>query len=175
MSNDQRVATQQEELVVLVDGEDAELGVAEKQRVHETGQLHRAVSVFLFDRAGRLLLQRRASGKYHSPGLWSNTCCGHPRPGESAIAAALRRLREEMGVECALESRGTFTYRAELGSGLFEHELDHLFVGRFDGAPDPDAGEVGAWRWAPLEALRAECSRYPERFTAWLPLALAAL
>jgi len=164
-----------EEQVVLVDERDAEVGVAPKQRVHETGELHRAVSVFLFDSLGRLLLQRRASGKYHSAGLWSNTCCSHPRPGEAPGAAASRRLREEMGIECDLEPRGTFTYRAALDNGLVEHEVDHLFVGRFDGEPLPDRSEVGEWRWIAIAALEKECAANPERFTPWLPLALAAL
>ena len=164
-----------EEMVVLVDELDRDLGAAPKSRVHRTGERHRAVSVFLFDEQGRTLLQRRADGKYHSPGVWSNTCCGHPRPGESTLDAARRRLREEMGVECELAHVATFEYRADVGQGLLEHEVDHVFRGRFSGAPEPDATEVSGFRWARLDDVRADCGRHPERYSAWLPLALERL
>jgi isopentenyl-diphosphate Delta-isomerase len=127
--------------------------------------------VFVFDGAGRLLLQRRARGKYHSAGLWSNTCCGHPRPGEDTATAAARRLHEEMGFTCALASAGAFTYRAPLGE-LTEHEVDHVFTGRFEGTPQPDAQEVAAWRWVDATALAAELPARPERYSAWLAAAL---
>jgi isopentenyl-diphosphate Delta-isomerase len=164
-----------EELVVLVDASDVEIGTAPKGQVHRTGERHRAVSVFLFDAEGRTLLQRRADGKYHSPGLWSNTCCGHPRPGETAMDAARRRLREEMGVECELTHVVTFEYRADVGEGLLEHEVDHVFRGTFSGAPNPDAAEVGSWAWRYLAELETDCAANPERYSAWLPLALARL
>jgi isopentenyl-diphosphate delta-isomerase len=164
-----------EELVVLVDERDRDLGEAPKSRVHRTGERHRAVSVFLFDADGRTLLQRRAEEKYHSPGLWSNTCCGHPRPGESAMDAARRRLREEMGVECELTHVVTFEYRADVGQGLLEHEVDHVFRGTFTGAPEPDAAEVSGFRWAFMAELRDDCQANPGRYSAWLPLALARL
>jgi isopentenyl-diphosphate delta-isomerase len=127
--------------------------------------------VFVFDAAGRLLLQQRARGKYHSAGLWSNTCCGHPRPGEETAAAAARRLHEEMGVGCPLEPTGSFTYRAPVGE-LVEHEIDHVFVGRFDGAPQPDAREVAAWRWVDPAELAMDLAARPERYSAWLDPAL---
>jgi len=149
--------------------------VAPKGAVHRTGERHRAVSVFLFDGRGRTLLQRRADGKYHSPGLWSNTCCGHPRPGESAMDAAQRRLREEMGIECALTHVTTFEYRADVGGGLLEHEVDHVFRGTFTGTPTPDASEVGSWAWLDMGALHDDCIANPGRYSAWLPLALARL
>lgn len=163
------------EQVVLVDEQDVAVGTLEKQAAHQRGALHRAVSVFVFDAAGRLLLQRRAASKYHSAGLWTNTCCSHPRPGEDVAAAAQRRLGEEMGFDCALERAGSFLYRAVLDHGLTEHELDHLFVGRFDGVPAPDPAEVGEWRWASLAGVRRDLAQRPEAFSAWFPLALARL
>lgn len=169
------VALLSEERVVLVDADDREVGTEEKLRAHRSGLLHRAISVFLFDGRGRTLLQRRAEGKYHSAGKWSNTCCSHPRPGELAVAAAERRLLEEMGIRCALSPAFSFEYRADLGNGLVEHELDHVFVGRFDGNPHPDPSEVQAWDWVELPKLRADCAADPDRYTAWLPLALLQL
>jgi isopentenyl-diphosphate delta-isomerase len=161
-----------EDLVVLVDAGDRAVGTAPKLAAHRTGALHRAFSVFVFDGRGRLLLQRRAAAKYHSGGLWTNSCCGHPRPGEAVLDAAGRRLREEMGISCVLRPVGAFTYRARLGE-LEEHEFDHVLVGRFDGEPVPDPGEVAAWRWVePGEAAR-ELAASPEAFTAWFGRALA--
>ena len=159
--------------VTLVDAADVDIGGASKARVHATGELHRAVSVFLFDQRGRLLLQRRAAGKYHSPGVWSNTCCGHPRPGERSADAAQRRLREEMGVECDLSPAFVFTYRVELGGGLIEHEIDHVFTGQFSGTPLPNTGEVDGWGWMPIAELAADCRANPTRYSAWLSIALA--
>lgn len=156
-----------EEIVVLVDERDRERGTAPKLSTHRAGDLHRAFSAFVFDAAGRLLLQRRADTKYHCAGLWSNTCCGHPRPGEDVVEAAERRLFEEMGFRATLRHIGTFTYRAEVGEGLVEHEFDHVLVGTFDGAPAPDPAEVGAWRWLAAEATLAECAAHPEAFTPW--------
>lgn len=163
-----------EEMVVLVDERDAPLGAAPKSRVHATGERHRAVSVFLFDGQGRLLLQQRATGKYHSPGLWSNTCCGHPRPGESALDAARRRLREEMGVECELKHVATFEYRAPVGE-LIEHEVDHVFTGSFNGTPAPDANEVGGWSWRTFEEIVADARANPSHYSIWFPIALDQL
>lgn len=164
-----------EERVILVDVNDSVLGTEEKLRAHESGVLHRAFSVFLIDAGNRVLLQQRAIAKYHSPGLWSNSCCGHPRPGEDTRTAAARRLVEEMRVTCDLVSAGRFLYRAELGNGLIEHELDHLFVGRFTGDPDPAPEEVDQWAWMGWPALVDDCVKRPDRYTAWLPKALTAL
>ncbi len=160
--------------LIVVDQRDRPTGAAEKLEAHQRGMLHRAFSVFVLDQARRVLLQRRAAAKYHSGGLWSNTCCGHPRPGEETGAAAQRRLREEMGFQCELERAGAFVYRAQLGN-LVEHEYDHVFRGRFEGDPRPDPAEVDGWRWAPLEELSADLTAHPEHYTVWLSRALEQL
>lgn len=164
-----------EERVVLVDEHDREIGTAEKLAAHQSGERHRAFSVFVFDHDGRLLMQRRASGKYHSGGLWSNTCCGHPHPGEDVAAAARRRLLEEMGFDCPLDFALTLTYRAPVSGTLVEHEYDHVYVGRFDGTPTPRAAEVAEWRWIAVAKLRAAQRRQPDAFTPWLPIILERL
>lgn len=158
--------------VTLVDDQDRELGAEEKLAAHRRGVLHRAVSAFVFDRAGRHLLQRRAAGKYHSASLWTNACCGHPRPGEDPASAVARRLNEEMGIRVPLVPAFRFTYRADVGAGLVEHELDHVFTAVFDGTPAPDPAEVSGWRWVAPDALAAELAAAPERFTPWFRLIL---
>lgn len=160
------------EQLILVDAHDRELGVGEKLQTHREGALHRAFSVFVFDGRGRLLLQRRASGKYHSAGLWSNTACGHPRPGEATREAARRRLREEMGFDCELRPAFEFVYRAEVGGALVEHEYDHVFVGTHEGDPAPDPSEVGEWRWVEMGELRRLLQAEPERYSYWLKTAV---
>ena len=162
----------QEERVILVDECDRELGSSEKLRAHLDGALHRAFSVFVFDDAGRLLMQKRAGGKYHSAGLWSNTACGHPRPGEGTAAAARRRLREEMNFECELREEFSFIYRAELEGGLVEHEYDHVFAGTFAGHPTPDPSEVEDWEWVTVEELRRAVRDEPSRYSRWLKLVI---
>lgn len=159
------------ENVILVDPDDTAIGIRAKQDAHIEGVLHRAFSVFVFDSAGRMLLQRRALTKYHSGGLWSNTCCSHPQPGESAAAAANRRLFEEMGFHCPLGTAFSFVYRADVGGGLIEHEYDHVFVGTFDGDPAPDPAEVDAWRWIEIADLHRELRDRPDRFTTWFHIA----
>lgn len=161
--------------VILVDEADAAVGTAEKLAAHRTGRLHRAFSVLVLNARGELLLQRRSRLKYHSGGLWSNTCCSHPRPGEDTIRGAHRRLREEMGFDCALAAACSFVYRADVGNGLVEHEYDHLLLGRWDGRPAPDPAEVEAWRWAAPDRVRREVASRPERFTYWFRLALREL
>jgi isopentenyl-diphosphate delta-isomerase len=157
-----------EELVVLVNERDEAIGTMGKLEAHRTGALHRAFSVFLFDGQGRLLLQRRAQGKYHSAGLWTNTCCSHPRPGEPVIDAARRRLREEMGIEAALEHRFSFIYKASFDNGLHEHELDHVFFGAFSGEPRPAPNEADDWQYLHPDRIEAGLSAHPERYTVWL-------
>ena len=159
------IATSEE--VVLVDREDRPVGRMEKLEAHRRGLLHRAFSVFVFNHRGEMLLQRRAMDKYHSSGLWSNTCCSHPRPGEAVERAAERRLWEEMGMACDLDRRFSFVYRADFSSGLVEHELDHVFVGWSDAVPSPNPGEVAEWRYATPDEIRAEMEGDPALFTAW--------
>jgi len=162
--------------VIVVDASDRPLRLAEKLSVHETGTLHRAVSVFAFDAAGLMLIQRRAAGKYHSGGLWSNSACSHPRDGEPPEMAARRCLREEMGMECALlEPAFAFIYRAQVSPTLVEHEYDHVFVARVLAEPAPNADEVAEWRRIALADVRAEVAADPARFSAWFPLALERL
>jgi isopentenyl-diphosphate Delta-isomerase len=163
------------EKVILVDTDDMPVGVREKGEAHLDGVLHRAFSVFVFDDDGRMLLQRRARSKYHSGGLWSNTCCSHPRPGETTVAAARRRLVEEMGFHCPLETAFSFIYRADVGGGLIEHEFDHVLLGRFNGEPVPNTGEVEAWRWTSLDDLATEMHERPAYFTYWFRIAFDEL
>lgn len=163
------------EEVVLISENDSPIGVAPKLRAHREGLLHRAFSIFVFDAEGATLLQRRHKRKYHSGGLWSNTCCGHPRPGEGLRSAARRRLREEMGINCRLSRVAAFRYRAELHNGLIEHEIDHVFVGRWNGVPEPDPLEVEDWRWLSPNALDAALRRRPLTFTSWFSPAWATV
>ena len=165
-------APAQIESVILVDEFDVAVGECEKLETHRNGALHRAFSVTVMNSAGEMLMQRRALCKYHSGGLWSNACCGHPRPGESVVDAAERRLREEMGIACDLTPGGAFIYRAQVTPELTEHEYDHVLFGVYDGALLPDPAEVMDWRWAhPQEELHRLTVR-PELYSAWLPLVL---
>lgn len=155
------------ERIVLIDEGDREIGTAPKLEAHQRGLLHRALSVIVRDGDGRLLLQRRQVRKYHSGGLWTNTCCSHPRPGETAAEAAMRRLEEEMGVVCPLAPLMMVSYRAEVGNGMTEHELVHVFAGRFDGPVRPDPAEVDGFSWEEPALLRADLGAMPERYSVW--------
>jgi isopentenyl-diphosphate delta-isomerase len=157
-----------ERKLILVDAADRPVGGAVKLKVHEEGALHRAFSVFVFNDRAELLLQQRAPGKYHSGGLWSNTCCGHPWEGEETASAAHVRLGEEMGFHCPLTPVGSFVYRARVSEAMVEHEYDHLYVGRFNRAPVPNAEEVAAWAWIGIADLLRQAHDSPHRFTAWL-------
>jgi len=159
-----------EERVLLVDAEDRPLGTAEKLEAHRRDLRHRAVSVLLFDGRGRLLLQRRAAAKYHSPGLWSNACCSHPRPEEPPAEAAGRRLFEELGVTCPLRPVAVTAYRRPVPVGLFENEVVHVFAGRCEGPLRPDPAEVAEVGWIEPAALRADIAARPERYTVWFRL-----
>ena len=163
------------EYVVLVDESDQSLGVSEKLQAHRAGLLHRAVSVLVFDGRGRLLLQKRAAGKYHSGGLWSNTACTHPQPGETTAEAAHRSLREEMGFDCELTETRSFTYRARMNNDFIEHEYDHVFTGRYDRDPRPDVEEIEAWRWDDLQAIRDDMTQRPDIYTAWFKIIMETI
>jgi len=141
----------------------------EKLEAHRRGLLHRCVSIVVYNSKGEMLLQRRAMGKYHSPGLWANTACSHQRPGERSSNAAHRRLLEEMGFDCPLKPAGTFVYRADVGNGLMEHEFDHVFIGTFDGAVNPNPEEVMECAWWSVSDIRNGLQTYPETFAAWFP------
>ena len=159
-----------DEYVILVNESDAHIGSCEKMDAHKTGQLHRAFSIFIVNAFGNLLLQKRARTKYHSGGLWTNTCCGHPRPGEALLDAAYRRLHEEMGISCVLSKISHFMYRTTLDRGLVENELDHVIVGYSDENPCPNPAEAEDWKWISSDALAAEIDRCPEQFTAWFKI-----
>ena len=163
-----------DEYLILVDENDREVGSAEKIDAHRRGVLHRAFSVFLFHPDGRVLMQRRALGKYHSPGVWSNTACGHPRPGEATSSAAERRLFEEFGIRASLEEAFVFTYRAPLGE-LIEHEVDHVFTAVLEAVPNPDPAEILEWAWVEFNLLVADVGANPAKYSVWLPTALAKL
>lgn len=160
------------EEVVLVNEKDEAVGTMEKMEAHVTGTLHRAISVFIFNSNGELLLHQRALSKYHSPGLWTNTCCSHPRPNEETIDAANRRLQEEMGMQAQLSHAFSFQYRSEFDNDLIEHELDHVFVGNTDQVPSPDPSEVATYRYISWNDLQAEIDADPERFTTWFRICL---
>ena len=155
------------EEVILVDPSDQEIGAMEKMEAHEKGLLHRAFSVLLFNSSGELLLQQRSLGKYHSPGLWTNTCCSHPRPAEKTLDAANRRLQEEMGLQTALSEIFHFTYKAELEDGLIEHEVDHVFIGTTDETPHLNLDEAMGFQWKNMGEIVKEMKINPNKYTAW--------
>ena len=159
------------EKVILVDQDDTAIGVREKLDAHRSGELHRAFSVFVFNAQGELLIQQRAADKYHTKNLWTNTCDGHPRPGETTEGAARRRLSEEMGFDCELVDAFSFTYHAELGDGLVEHEYDHALIGTFDGEPTPDPKEASDWKWIDAKELAIEMREQPDQYALWFRIA----
>jgi isopentenyl-diphosphate delta-isomerase len=158
--------------VILVDFQDNPIGVMEKMMAHQTGKLHRAFSVFVFNDHEELLLHRRALTKYHSPGLWTNTCCSHPMPGEDVAVAAHRRLLEEMGMSCTLVKSFDFVYHAELDNDLIEHEFDHVFFGRTNDLPVINPEEVCEWKSMKLYDIYIDAQLHPEKYTEWFKIAL---
>lgn len=158
------------EMVILVDPHDRQIGVEEKMKAHREGKLHRAFSVFVFNEKAEMLLQKRAPQKYHSGGLWTNACCSHPRPGEAIEQAAARRLQEEMGFVCALKKAFHFIYKAALDGGLIEHEFDHVFIGNYNGEIHSNANEVTDYRWLNLQTIKHELEHFSEKYTAWFKI-----
>lgn len=159
-----------EELVILVDENDNKIGLMPKMEAHEKAVLHRAFSVFVFNDKNELMLQQRALHKYHSPGLWTNTCCSHQRDGESNIEAGTRRLQEEMGFTVPLEESISFIYKAPFDNGLTEHELDHILIGHSEQEPVINKDEVAAWKWMNLEKVKQDIGSHPELYTAWFKI-----
>jgi isopentenyl-diphosphate delta-isomerase len=155
------------ENVILVDTNDTPVGQMEKLKAHLKGELHRALSVLVFNNDGEILLQQRAFSKYHTPGLWSNTCCSHPRPGEDSLEAATRRLQEEMGFTTPLIKSFDFIYKAHFDNGLIEHEFDHVFFGTFDGEPAINPEEANDFKWVKLNILMEDMRSSPENYTVW--------
>ena len=159
-----------EENVILVDEQDNQLGLMPKMQAHEKAVLHRAFSVFIFNDKGELMLQQRAAHKYHSPLLWTNTCCSHQRDGESNIEAGKRRLIEEMGFKTNLKEIFSFVYKAPFDNGLTEHELDHVMIGNFNGVPKINPDEVASYKWMTLEAVKKDIELQPNIYTAWFKI-----
>ncbi|MCG2420415.1 isopentenyl-diphosphate Delta-isomerase [Aequorivita sp. F47161] len=159
-----------EEQVILVNENDEQLGLMPKQEAHIKGVLHRAFSVFIFNDKNELMLQQRALHKYHTPGLWTNTCCSHPRDGETTLDAGKRRLFEEMGFTTALKETTSFIYKAPFDNGLTEHELDHILVGTYNQSPQINPEEVAAWKWMDLETVKTDIENNPDLYTAWFKI-----
>lgn len=164
-----------QEEVILVDELDNAIGVMEKLEAHKKGLLHRAFSVFIFNPQGQLLLQQRALNKYHSAGLWTNTCCSHPRPYEDSLAAANRRLMEEMGLTCELEHKTQFTYKTNFDNGLIEHEFDHVFFGTTTVNPIINKDEVESFVWVDIDKLKIDIDLNPDKYTSWFKIAVEKL
>jgi isopentenyl-diphosphate delta-isomerase len=162
--------TKEDNYVILVDENDNPIGEMEKIEAHEKGLLHRAFSVFIYNDNNELMLQQRALSKYHTPGLWTNTCCSHQKVGESNIQAGQRRLMEEMGFSVPLEDKMAFTYKAPFANGLTEHEYDHILVGHYNDEPNPNPDEVESWRWESLENIKKDITQHPEKYTAWFKI-----
>ena len=159
-----------EEQVILVNEKDEQIGLMPKLEAHEKGLLHRAFSVFVFNSKKDVMLQQRALGKYHSPGLWTNTCCSHQRDGETSIKAGERRLQEEMGFSVPLKETTSFIYKAPFDNGLTEHEYDHILIGNYDDLPKINPDEVAAWKWMPLAAIKNDIDQNPAIYTEWFKI-----
>lgn len=154
--------------LILVNEKDEVVGYGEKMEVHEKAQLHRAFSIFVMNKNDQVMIQKRADHKYHSGGLWANTCCSHPIKDEEQEVTVHRRLKEEMGFTCPLKEIFSFVYKAELDKGLTEHEFDHVYFGRYEGNPDPNPEEVGDWKWIDIHQLNQELISQPEKYVYWI-------
>ncbi|TDI74176.1 MAG: isopentenyl-diphosphate Delta-isomerase [Bacteroidetes bacterium] len=159
-----------EEQVILVNERDEKIGLMPKLEAHQKGILHRAFSVFIINDNNELMLQQRAMNKYHSPGLWTNTCCSHQRDGETSVEAGKRRLEEEMGFNTPLKETGSIIYKLPFDNGLTEHELDHILIGNFNGIPEINQAEVSSWKWMTLEQIQKDIRINPEDYTAWFKI-----
>jgi len=159
------------EQVILVDKNDNQIGTEEKIQAHKDAKLHRCFSIQIINSKGEFMLQLRGRDKYHCGGLWTNTCCSHPRPGEDTTDAAHRRLQEEMGFDCELEGIDLFIYKKKFDNGLTEHEYDHLFVGQYDGEPRINPEEADDWKWISLDELREGVALNPDKYTYWSKIA----
>ena len=159
-----------EEQVILVDENDTKIGLMPKMEAHEKALLHRAFSVFVFNEKNELMLQQRALHKYHTPGLWTNTCCSHQRDGESNLEAGKRRLQEEMGFVTELQEKTSFIYKAPFDNGLTEHEFDHIMIGYYNEDPNVNPEEVASWKWMSLEDVQSDISKSPQLYTAWFKI-----
>jgi len=160
----------EEEKVILVNENDEQIGLMPKLEAHEKALLHRAFSVFILNDKQELMLQQRAYHKYHSPGLWTNTCCSHQREGENNIEAGTRRLQEEMGFITPLRETISFIYKAPFDNGLTEHELDHVLVGHYEENPIINPEEVAAWKWMPIDDIKKDMTLNPDSYTAWFKI-----
>ncbi len=158
--------------VILVDKNNRKLGVKEKISVHKEGKLHRAFSIFIFNSRAELLIQQRAKTKYHSGGLWSNTVCSHPKPKETYRQAIHRRLKEEMGFDCQMKKLFCFIYKASFENSLIENEYDCIFIGKFDGKPEPNAEEIMGVKWVSLKKLKQDIIKQPDKYSVWLKVVL---
>lgn len=160
------------EYVILVDENDRQTGTCEKLEAHQKGLKHRAFSIFLFNKKGEFLLQQRAAEKYHTPGLWSNTCCSHPRPDEEMEEALQRKLFQEMGIQSPVEKVFDFSYRADFENGLIENEVDHVYFGEYNEAPNPNPSEIQSWKYSSFEDIKKEIAQDESNFTPWFKLVL---
>jgi len=160
----------EEEKVILVNSNNEPIGLMPKMEAHEKALLHRAFSVFVINSNNEMMLQQRALQKYHSPGLWTNTCCSHQRDGEENIEAGLRRLQEEMGFETPLEYLFNFIYKAPFDNGLTEHELDHVMLGRYEAEPSINPEEVASWKWMDIDLIHADLINNPANYTVWFAI-----
>jgi isopentenyl-diphosphate delta-isomerase len=157
--------------VILVNEFDDMVGIMDKMEVHKQGLLHRAFSIFIFNRKGEMLLQQRAFSKYHSGGLWTNACCSHPMPGEKTMDAAQRRLKEELGFEIPVEKIFDFVYKAGFDNGLTEHEFDHVFAGEYEGKINANPEEVNEVCYKEIPEIKNTMQTHPQKYTAWFHLA----